>query len=130
MWLIHPNSINESQRGNLRASVRARCLVEVKTYGIRPRKLLKTISEKIEINMIVLPGLLVPSRVLNSLCRVDIRFVHRRDHREGIVQNRYGIRVSPRKVDSQFRDMLNTEERGSNLENRLVIIFNLDFCWC
>ena len=80
--------MNESQRGSLRVRVRARCLVEVKTYGISPRKLLKTMSEKMEMKTIVLPGLDIPSRVLNSWCRVDISFVHKRDHREGIVQKR------------------------------------------
>lgn len=59
--------MNANQRGSLRASVSARCLVDVKTYGIKPKKLLKTISEKMEIKTIVLPGLLGPSSVLNSL---------------------------------------------------------------
>lgn len=87
VWLIQPNNINDNQRGNLSDSVRARCLVEVKTYGVSPRKLLKTISEKIEIKIIVLPGLLVPRRVLNSLWSVDISVDHKNDHRDGMAQN-------------------------------------------
>ena len=122
--------MKHNHRGKLRASVRAKWLLEVKTYGIRPKKLLNTIREKIEINTIVPPGLSEPSRVLNSLCKVDISVFHSRDHRDGIVQNKYGIKVRPKKVDSQFKDILKTEERGSNLENRLVIIFNLIFYQC
>ena len=67
VWLIHPNSINDSQSGSLKARVRARCLEEVKTYGIKPKKLLNTIREKIEINTIVPPWLEDPKSVLNSL---------------------------------------------------------------
>lgn len=78
-----------------------------------------------ETNTIVLPGFETPRRVLNSLWRVDINLLHRSDHRDGTVQNRYGIKISPRKVDNQLSDILNTDDRGSNLENRLVIIFSL-----
>ena len=52
-----------------------------------PRKLLNMIREKIEMNIIVPPGLDVPRRVLNSLWRVDISLAHRRDQRDGIFQN-------------------------------------------
>ena len=55
---------------------------------------------------------------------MDISPLHSRDHRDGIVQNRYGMRMRPKKVDNQLSDMLNTDDRGSNLENRLVIIFS------
>lgn len=67
VWLIHPNSIKDSHRGSLRAKVNLRCLVDVKTYGISPMKLLNTINEKIEMNRMVPPGFEGPRRVLNSL---------------------------------------------------------------
>ena len=127
VWLIQPKSMNDSHRGSLRASVSARCLVEVKTYGTRPKKLLKTISEKIDTKATVPPGFAGPRRVLNSLWSELISLPQRRDHREGADQKRYGIRARPRKVDSQFREMFSLEERGSKLENRLVIIFRLAF---
>ena len=44
-----------------------------------------------------------------------------------MAQNKYGMRASPKNVDIQFKDMLKIEDRGSKLENRLVIIFSLVF---
>lgn len=121
---MHPNKINDDQRGSLRARVNARCLVDVKTYGINPIKLLKTIREKTDKKGIVAPRLDVPRRVLNSWCNVDMIFLHNRGHRDGTGQKRYGRRMSPRKVDNQFSGKFNVDERGSNGEKRLAIIFN------
>jgi len=42
MWLvflIHPNNMNLTQRGRARVNVSVKCLVLVKMYGNRPRKL-------------------------------------------------------------------------------------------
>jgi len=55
VWLIHPNIIKATHKGRARASVIARCLVLVKTYGSRPKKLLKTIRLKRLTNMSVVP---------------------------------------------------------------------------
>ena len=88
---------------------------------------MNTINEKIEIKTIVPPGLVCPNKVLNSLCKVFIKLVHINDHRDGIVQYRYGISIRPKNVDSQLRERLKIDDKGSNLENRLVIIFKLIF---
>ena len=66
VWLIHPKIIKDSHSGRARARVIARCLVLVNTYGISPRRLLNIISENSDTNMMVLPWLLGPRRVLNS----------------------------------------------------------------
>ena len=76
-------------------------------------------------NIRVPPGFELPSSVLNSLWRVIKVVDQRRDHRVGINQNRVGSMSRPRGVDSQFSDKWAILQRGSNLENSLVIIFNL-----
>ena len=122
VWLMQPNRMKQDQRGNLSANVNLRCLVEVNTWGISPIRLLKTISEKTDKKGIVIPRLDTPSRVLNSWWRADIAFLHSRGHREGTGQNRYGKRISPKKVESQFSERFNVDDRGSKEEKRLVII--------
>lgn len=41
----------------------------------------------------------------------------------GVIQNSEGIKIISIRVDSQFNDKFILEE-GSNIENKLVIIFN------
>lgn len=85
--MIHPKSINAIHKGRARDSVIDMCLVLVKMYGISPKKLLKTMNLNRETNMIVLPGLVGPRRVLNSLCRDVVTEDHINEEREGIAQN-------------------------------------------
>jgi len=56
---------------------------------------------------------------------VEVIEDQRRDHREGIAQNKYGMNKKPKKVEVQFKERFIILDRGSNLENRFVIIFNL-----
>ena len=66
-WLIHPNIINDSQRGSLMVSVSTKCLEEVKMYGNNPIKLLRSTNKNSLINIVVLPlKASGPSRFLNS----------------------------------------------------------------
>jgi hypothetical protein len=81
MWfvfLIHPNSMNPSQRGSAKDRVSTMCLVLVKMYGNNPRKLLNMIMENSEMKMNVLPFLsfLWFKRVLNSLCSFVVIVFH------------------------------------------------------
>ena len=85
------------------------------------------ISENNDTNMIVLPWLLGPNKVLNSEWRLFVREFHKKDLREGIAQNKYGRTDRPIMVDSQLRGRFMIEEAGSNLENKLAIIFRLKF---
>jgi hypothetical protein len=65
--LIHPNNINLTHKGNARVNVMVKCLVLVKINGNKSRKLLNRIRENSEININVLPLILSPRSVLNSL---------------------------------------------------------------
>lgn len=58
MWfvlLIQPKNINLSQRGSAKERVSVIWLVLVKIYGNKPKKLLKRIKVKREININVVP---------------------------------------------------------------------------
>lgn len=132
MWvalLIQPNTINLNHKGRASVSVMTRCLVLVKTYGNRPKKLLNKINENKEMNRKVLPllALFSPKRVLNSLCSFVNNVFHSSGYREGINHILIGIRVNPRKVLSQFKDRLRLLVDGSNTENKFLIIFRLIF---
>lgn len=122
--LIQPNIINLTHNGRAKANVNVKCLVLVKIYGNNPKKLLNTIIENKEINTKVDPFILVVfKRILNSLCKVKVIFIHKIWYREGINQYIEGIINNPRNVLSQFKE----EPRlvaGSNVEKRFVIIFN------
>jgi hypothetical protein len=61
------NNINLTHNGNAKVSVMVKCLVLVKINGNSPRKLLNRIRENSEMNINVLPLILSPRRVLNSL---------------------------------------------------------------
>ena len=52
-------------------------------------------------------------------------FDHKRAHREGEGQYKYGTIRRPINTEVQFRGILKILEEGSKEENRLVIIFNL-----
>jgi len=59
--------MNLIHKGKARDNVIIKCLVPVKIYGNNPKKLLKTIIENNEINIKVLPLiLLLPIKTLNS----------------------------------------------------------------
>jgi hypothetical protein len=119
--------MNLTHKGKARASVMVRCLVLVKTYGNRPKKLLNRISENKDTNRKVLPWLVFfpPKRALNSLCSFVNNVFHNNGYREGINHILIGMRASPRKVLIQFKDKLKLLVEGSNTENRFLIIFRL-----
>ena len=50
-----------------------------------------------------------------------------KDHRDGIIQYNIGINISPIKVETQFNGICIIEDVGSKTENRLVIIFKLNY---
>lgn len=113
-------------RDNVRVIVK--WLVLVKIYGNKPIKLLNKINEKREIKMKVIPFILDgPSNVLNSLWRLMIKEFHKILIREGSIQKEYGIIKIPINVLSQFKDKFNRVVEGSNIENKLVIIFSLKY---
>ena len=86
VWFSHPKIIKQAQRGRAKDRVIATCLVLVKIYGIRPKKLLNTINLNNEMNMIVIPGLALPKRALNSLCKFIIIEDQKREDRLGLAQ--------------------------------------------
>lgn len=83
LWLNQPKIINVNQRGKDKAKVMLIWLDLVNTYGKRPKKLLNTINLNRAMNNIEDPRCEGWRRALNSLWRVEINFLHRRDHREG-----------------------------------------------
>lgn len=86
--LIHPYNINEIHRGRANVKVNVRCLVLVKIYGNKPKKLLNKINVNNEIKINVHPFILLgPSRVLNSLWRVNKTIFHKVLNRFGRNQN-------------------------------------------
>jgi hypothetical protein len=100
--------------------------VLVKIYGNKPKKLLYKINLNKEIKIKVLPLWPVePSKVLNSLCRVNKILFQIMWYRDGINQKEQGINNNPKNVLNQFNDKLKIVVEGSNTENKLVIIFNL-----
>jgi len=125
VWLIHPYTINAIHNGIDKDSVITKCLVLVKIYGSNPSLLLKTIRAKSVTKIIVLPAGDEANKILNSLWRVSKTLNHNKDHRDGIIQYKVGINISPTKVDTQFKGKCITEDIGSKTENKLVIIFNL-----
>ena len=86
VWFNHPNIINVIQRGKDKDKVITIWLDLVKTYGKRPKKLLNTIKLNKLTNNIDVPICEGVKRALNSLWRVWIIFLHKRDHREGEAQ--------------------------------------------
>ena len=56
-----------------------------------------------------------------------VKEFHKKYLRDGIAQYKYGRRDKPMIVESQLRGRFIIEEAGSNLENRLAIIFRLNF---
>lgn len=64
-----------------------------------------------------------PISVLNSLCNTIITILIVIIYRLGIIQYIYGIIISPIIVLDQFIEVL-ILVAGSNVENRLVIIFS------
>jgi len=66
--LIQPKNIKLNHKGRAKDKVNVMCLVLVKIYGKRPKKLLNKIRVNKEINMKVVPLYLVgPNKVLNSI---------------------------------------------------------------
>lgn len=83
-------------------------------------------NENSEIKIKVLPlWLKVPNKVLNSVCKVLIILIQININRDGINQKEIGIISNPKNVLIQFNDKLKILVDGSNVENKLVIIFNI-----
>lgn len=128
MLLIHPYNINLNQRGNEIDKVKVKWLVLVKIYGKSPRKLLNKINENIEIKIKVDPfEFIFPNNILNSLWSFNKIKFHIIKWRLGINQNENGININPKKVLIQLIGMFNKLVDGSKIENKLVIIFNLNW---
>jgi len=127
VWLSQPYTINAIHSGIERESVITKWLVLVKIYGSNPSLLLNTIIEKRVTKIIVLPTGEEASKILNSICRVFNTLNQSKDHRDGIIQYNIGINISPIKVDNQFNGNCIIEDVGSKTENKLVIIFNLNY---
>lgn len=86
--------------------------------------MLNKIIENREMKIRVLPFiLLIFSRILNSLCSVDVILTHIKLIRDGINQNILGKNNKPRSTLDQFRDKL-VLVAGSKVEKRFLIIFN------
>lgn len=117
--------MNLVHRGRASASVNVRWLVLEKIYGNSLRKLLNRIKENNEIKINVVPFiLLILSKILNSLWRVEVILIHIKLIREGTNQNIVGRNIRPSIDLNQFKDKLVLVE-GSKVENRFVIIFSL-----
>lgn len=86
VWFTHPKNIRLSQRGKERDRVITICLDLVNTYGKSPKKLLNTINLNNLTNKVETPMWEEVSKALNSLCKVWIIFLQKRDHREGDAQ--------------------------------------------
>jgi len=132
MWLvflIHPNSINLSHRGNARVSVSVRCLVLVKIYGNNPRKLFVRIIRNSDVRINEFPLFSFPFLriVFISWCSLFINSLTIILFREGINQILVGINSSPIAVLVQFSGRLLISVVGSKIENRFLITFRL-FC--
>jgi hypothetical protein len=125
MLLIHPNSINLIHKGRARVKVIVRWLVLVKINGNKPRKLLNRTSENNDTNSRVIPFLLFPRRILNSLCNFVVSRFHDIVCREGLNHNLVGININPRNVLVQLRGIFDILVVGSNTENKFLIIFSL-----
>lgn len=119
--MIHPNSINETQRGRARDSVISMWLVEVKMYGMSPMVLFNMMNRNRVTNNMFVPLAFIS--ILNSLWRDPVSVGNNMFVREGESQNIEGITSRPiiELIQFNWRDII--EEEGSNTENRLVIIF-------
>ena len=87
--------------------------------------MLNTIKENKLTKSIDVPTWDTERRALNSLCNVLITFLHNRDHREGEAQYKYGINISPKRVEIQLVERLKILDEGSKIENRFAIIFKI-----
>lgn len=67
-------------------------------------------------------------RVLNSLCKIIIILIHNKLIREGINQYLGGSNKIPIQALIQFIERLKFVV-GSKVENKFVIIFNLNLIW-
>jgi len=79
--------------------------------------------ENKEIKISVIPFIL-PIKILNSICKIEVILIHTKFNREGINQNIEGINNRPKIVLNQFNDKLR-KDNGSNELNKFAIIFNL-----
>lgn len=70
-------------------------------------------------------NLVIPSKVLNSKCRVKKILFQNIELREGKNQNNMGKNRIPNIVLVQFKEKLKIFVEGSKIENKFIIIFNL-----
>jgi hypothetical protein len=110
-----------SSLSSANVNVIVKCLVLVKINGNNPRKLLNRISENSEMNIKILPLILSPSSVLNSLWNFINSVFYAIVCREGINHILIGINVIPRNVLVHLIDIFIILVDGSNTENKFAI---------
>ena len=123
VWLIHPKSIKLIHSGNESDKVIDKWDVEVKMYGISPKKLLNKIKENKEVKRTVVFIWEGVNKALNSVWMASMILFQSKAHREGISQYLKGINNKPKNVESQLRERVVSDEEGSKTENKFAIIF-------
>lgn len=115
--------MNDSQRGRARVKVVVICLVAVKMNGNSPIKLFRRMYINKLKNIIETPlNNSPPVRILISKNMVYEIFLKTKELKLGLNQNTLGIiRVTRNKLIQL--ELSSREEEGSNLENKLFIIF-------
>lgn len=123
--------MNLTHRGSANVNVSVKCLVLVKMYGNRPRKLFVRIIRNREVKMNEFPllMLLFLEIVFISWCILFIRILIVMLLRDGISHILVGISINPMIVLVQFNGRLLISVVGSKIENRFLIIFSLLYLW-
>ena len=65
---------------------------------------------------------LLSKGTLNSVWRVLIMFLHKREHWEGALQYIY---INPKKVEIQFKAILSNPEKGLKIEKKICYHFQV-----
>lgn len=129
IWLVlfnHPKIIRDIHNGIENLKLEVKWLVLVKINGNRPKKLLRRIKIKIEINIKLKLLFFLLLIIWNSLYKILFIFKINKLKLFGIIQKKLG-KINNSKIDEiQFIDKLKIKKfvEGSNIENKLVIIFN------
>jgi uncharacterized membrane protein YqjE len=123
--------MNLTHRGSANVNVSVKCLVLVKMYGNRPRKLFVRIIRNREVKMNEFPllMLLFLEIVFISWCILFIRILIVMLLRDGISHILVGISISPMIVLVQFNGRLLISVVGSKIENKFLITFSLLYLW-
>lgn len=119
--------MNVIHSGSASVNVSVKCLVLVKMYGNRPRKLFIRIMRNNEVKMNEFPLFCSPFLriVFISAWSLFISKFSAILFRDGVSQILVGINSSPTIVLVQFIGSLLISVVGSKIENRFLIIFSL-----